>query len=80
MIKSQYDAIITNIAGSNFTGYYTQGVNMKLSDGITVINIYKPGACPYGNEGEVFKDAMIEISGNATNRFTYAGIKKWSKQ
>lgn len=48
MIKSQYDAIITNIAGT----------------------------CPYENEGEVFKDAMIEISGNATNRFTYAGIKK----
>ncbi len=75
MLKSQYDAIITNIGGSGFHGYYTRGVNMKLSDGVTVINIWKPERCPYYS-GEVYKDAIIEMSGNSTNRFTYSDIKK----
>ena len=75
MPSSQYDAIITNIGGSRLNGYYTRGVNMKLSDGLTVINIWKPERCPC-DEGKVYKDAIIEISGNATNRFTYSDMKK----
>ena len=75
MLSSQYDAIITNIAGSGFNGYYKKGINIKLSDNTTVINIWKPERCPYYN-GEVYKDAIIEFSGNATNRFTYLDMKK----
>lgn len=79
MIKSQYDAIIVDIGGSGFNGYYTEGVNMKLSDGITVINIWKPGRCRYYG-GEVYKDAIIELSGNSRNKFTYSDMKKLVKQ
>ncbi len=75
MLSSQYDAIITNIAGSGFNGYYKKGINIKLSDNTTVINVWKPERCPYHN-GEVYKDAIIEFSGNATNRFTYLDMKK----
>lgn len=75
MPKSQYDAIVPNIGGTNFTGYYKEGFNMKLSDGITVINVWKPERCPYYN-GEVYKDAMIEISGNSKNYFTYQDMQK----
>lgn len=77
MARSQYDAIITNIADTSFTAYYKKGICMKLSDGITVITIWKPGRCPhyYGN-GEVFTDAMIELGGNSTNRFTYSDLQK----
>lgn len=78
MLSSQYDAIITNIAGSGFNGYYKKGINIKLSDNTTVINIWKPERCPYDN-GEVYKDAIIEFSGNATNRFTYSDMKKLLK-
>lgn len=77
MAKSQYDAVITNIADTSFTAYYKKGICMKLSDGITVINIWKPGKCPhYYGDGEVFTDAMIEVSGNSTNRFTYSDFQK----
>lgn len=79
MTKSQYDAVITNIADTNFTAYYKKGVSIKLSDGVTVINIWKPGRCPYYGNGEFFTDAMIELSGNSTNRFTYSGLQKLQK-
>ncbi len=49
MLSSQYDAIITNIAGSGFNGYYKKGITIKLSDNTTVINIWKPERCPYYN-------------------------------
>ncbi len=75
MLSSQYDAVITNIAGSGFNGYYKKGINIKLSDNTTVINIWKPERCPYYN-GEVYKDAIIEFSGNDKNQFTYSDMKK----
>ncbi len=74
-MKREYDAIIPNVAGTNFIGYYKNGINFKLSDNTTVITIWKPGECTYSKE-EVFEDAIIEMSGNATNRFTYQDMKK----
>lgn len=78
MINSKYDLIITNIAESGFNAYYTKGINMKLSDGVTVIDIYKPGMCPYNKE-EVYKDAIIRVSGNSKNVFTYFDMKKMNQ-
>ncbi len=75
MIKSQYDAIISGVSGSNFTGYYKKGLNFKLSDSKTVITVWKPGCCSY-NQEEVYKDAVIEISGNSTNVFVYQDMMK----
>lgn len=75
MPKSQYDAVIPNMGGSRFTGYYKKGMNLKLSDGTTVITVWKPECCPY-YRGEVYKDAMIEISGNSTNIFAYQDMLK----
>lgn len=77
MPRSQYDAIIPNIGGTNFTGYYKQGINLKLSDGGTVINIWKPERCPYNlNNEEVYKDSIIEFSGNSKNKFTYKDMQR----
>lgn len=59
MLNSQYDAIITNIAGSG-SGYYKKGINIKLFDNTTVINIWKPGRCPCYN-GEVYKDLLLNL-------------------
>ncbi len=70
MTKRQYDTIITNMGGSKFTGYYKEGINLKLTDGVTVVTIWKPERCPY-YDGKVYKDAIIQLSGNATNNFTY---------
>lgn len=75
MINSQYDAVLENIEGTGFTGYYKKGINLKLSDGTTVINIWKPGKCP-SCSGEVYKDAMIQFSGHEKNNFTYQDMKK----
>lgn len=75
MSKSQYDAVILNMGGSRFTGYYKKGINLKLSDGATVINIWKPECCPY-YDGEVYKDSVIEVSGSSTNVFTYQDMLK----
>lgn len=78
MANSQYDAVLVDMEGTGFTGYYKKGVNLKLSDGITVISVWKPGQCPYHN-GEVYKDAMIQFSGNAKNNFTYQDMQKINK-
>ncbi len=76
MIKEKYDKIIPNIGGTKFTAYYTRGKNMKLSDGVTVINIWKPMTKEYSyRSDQVYKDAVIEISGNGTNTFTYKQYK-----
>lgn len=75
MINSQYDDVIKNIEGTGFTGYYKKGINLKLSDGTTVINVWKPGKCPCCS-GEVYKDAMIQFSGREKNNFTYQDMKK----
>lgn len=77
MYKSQYDAVITDMGDSGFTGYYKRGKYLKLSDGVTVITIWKPLSCPYEyRNNEVYKDAVIQISGKATNIFTYQDIIK----
>ena len=73
MTIREYDAIITKFNNTRFTAYYTKGVNIKLSDGTTVINIYKPGMCP-ATDDKNFKDAMISISGNNTNHFHYQDL------
>lgn len=75
MAISQYDAVLVDMEGTGFTGYYKKGTNLKLSDGITVINVWKPGKCPYYND-EVYKDAMIQFSGNAKNNFTYQDMQR----
>lgn len=75
MAISQYDAVLVDMDGTGFTGYYKRGINLKLSDGVTVINVWKPGTCPYYN-GEVYKDAMIQFSGNAKNEFTYQDMQR----
>lgn len=75
MAISQYDAVILNMDGTGFTGYYKKNINLKLSDGVTVINVWKPGKCPYHN-GEVYKEAMIQFSGNAKNNFTYQDMQR----
>lgn len=80
MPVSEYDAIITNFGGSDFTAYYKKGINLKLSDGATVVNIYKPGTLKkYKYEkqnNQYYKDAMIEMSGNSTNMFHYQDLLK----
>lgn len=76
MTKTEYDAIIPNIGGTSFTAYYIKGRNIKLSDTTTVINIWKPKCCPFYNTGEVYKDAMIEFSGNNKNIFTYQDMQQ----
>ena len=75
MAISQYDAVLVDIENTGFTGYYTKGSNLKLSDGITVVNVWKPGKCPYYDD-EVYKDAIIQFSGNAKNAFTYQDMQK----
>ncbi|MBQ9012360.1 MAG: hypothetical protein IJ094_02105 [Bacilli bacterium] len=80
MASEKYDKIIQNIGGSKFTAYYIKGKNIKLSDGTTVINIWKPMAKKYSIYGdEVYKDAVIEVSGNGTNVFTYQQYKQIDK-
>ncbi len=80
MPVSEYDAIITNFGGSDFTAYYKKGINIKLSDGATVVNIYKPGTLKKNKyekqNNEYYKDAMIEMSGNSTNMFHYQDLLK----
>ena len=44
MLAGEYDAVITNFENTNFTAYYKKGISVKLSDNMTVITIYKPGA------------------------------------
>lgn len=73
MTIREYDAIITNFEGTGFTAYYTKGTNLKLSDGTTVVNVYKPGKCECSDE-KCFQEAMIEMSGNGTNRFHYQDL------
>lgn len=76
-IKEKYDAVIPNFGGTNFTAYYIKGQNLKLSNGSTVINIWKPGQ--HGSvykSGEVYKDAMFDLSGSSTLTLNYTDIKK----
>ena len=76
---SEYDAIITNFGGTNFTAYYKKGISLKLSDNTTVISIYKPEMLEvnkYYDPGVFYKDAMIELSGNDKNLFHYQDLKK----
>lgn len=74
---SEFDAVITNYEGTKFTAFYKKGINLKLSDGITVINIYKPGTLKTSiNSNQYYKDCIIELSGNGTNHFHYQDLLK----
>lgn len=75
MTKSEYDAVIQNFAGSYFTAFYKKGINLKLSTGFMVVNIWKPGKCKYDST-DVYTDAMIEISGRCASRLQYSDFKK----
>lgn len=75
MTISEFDTVITNFEDTHLTAFYKRGINLKLSDGITVINIYKPGMLKYSDQ-KYFKDCIIEISGNDKNRFNYQDLLK----
>lgn len=75
MTISEFDAVITNFEDTRFTAFYKKGINLKLTDGITVINIYKPGMLKQ-SEQKYYKNCIIEISGNDKNRFTYQDLLK----
>lgn len=77
MPKSEFDAIIVNFEDTGFTAYYKKGLNLKLSDKITVINIFKPGTLKAsGYDNLYYEDAIIQMSGNDKNIFTYQDMKK----
>lgn len=72
-----YSKIVRGIAGTRFDAYYIKGESVKLTDGVLVLTVHKPGRC--STSGGYYKNEVIELTAGGRSQMTYSDFMSLSR-